>query len=89
MAFCGGLLYGNATFLFTQIKGLLIVVAYSFTVSYLIFKFINLFQPIRVSQEEEEEGLDSTQHNEKYSQGTLVVNVEENGTLVEIEKSLP
>jgi Amt family ammonium transporter len=28
---------------------------------------------MRVSSEEEEEGLDSTQHNEKYTQGTLLV----------------
>jgi Amt family ammonium transporter len=38
-----------------------------------IFKFINLIQPIRVSEEEEEMGLDESQHNEKYSQGTLLV----------------
>jgi Amt family ammonium transporter len=41
--------------------------------SFIIFKFINLIQPIRVSSEDEEEGLDATQHNEKYSQGTLIV----------------
>ena len=28
---------------------------------------------IRVTAEEEEEGLDASQHNEKYSQGTLIV----------------
>src|SRR5919112_5654049 len=36
-----GLLYGNAAFLFTQFKALAIVVAYSFSVSFVIFKFIN------------------------------------------------
>jgi Amt family ammonium transporter len=41
--------------------------------SFVIFKLINLVQPIRVSAEEEEEGLDASQHNEKYSQGTLIV----------------
>ena len=69
-----GWLYGNAAFFFTQVKGVAIVVAYSFIVSYAIFKFINLMQPIRVSSEEEEEGLDASQHNEKYSQGSLIVN---------------
>ncbi len=68
-----GLFYGNASFFFTQIKGMLIAVAYSFTVSYLIFKFINHILPIRVTEREEEDGLDATQHNEKYLQGTLLV----------------
>ena len=61
-----GLLYGNFSFFFTQVKALVIVVTYSFTVSFLIFKFINFILPIRVSSEEEELGLDATQHNEKY-----------------------
>ncbi|AOM78262.1 ammonium transporter [Pedobacter steynii] len=68
-----GLLYGNPAFFFTQLKGVLIVIVFSFVVSFVIFKFINLIQPIRVSSEEEEEGLDASQHNEKYFQGTLIV----------------
>jgi Amt family ammonium transporter len=68
-----GLFYGNPAFFLTQLKGLAIVVAYSFTVSFLIFKFINLVLPIRVSQEDELLGLDESQHAEKYSQGTLLV----------------
>jgi Amt family ammonium transporter len=68
-----GLLYGNPEFFFTQLKGALIVVVFSFVVSFVIFKLINLVQPIRVSAEEEEEGLDASQHDEKYSQGTLIV----------------
>jgi Amt family ammonium transporter len=61
-----GLLYGNVSFFLIQVKALGIVVAYSFIVSYLIFKFINLVLPIRVSLEDEEKGLDASQHNEKY-----------------------
>ncbi len=68
-----GLLYGNATFFFIQVKALAIVVAYSFTVSFLIFKFINFILPLRVSAADELLGLDESQHNEKYSQGSLVV----------------
>ena len=68
-----GLFYGNASFFFTQTKGMLIAVVYSFTVSYIIFKFINFVLPIRVTESEEEDGLDASQHNEKYSQGTLIV----------------
>ncbi len=68
-----GLFYGNSAFFFTQLKGMLIVVTYSFVVSYAIFKLINLIQPLRVSVEDEEMGLDASQHNEKYLQGTLLV----------------
>lgn len=68
-----GLFYGNPDFFITQLKGVVIVVAFSFIMSFIIFKLINLVQPIRVSEEEEEEGLDASQHNEKYSQGTLIV----------------
>ncbi|WP_462255114.1 ammonium transporter [Ferruginibacter sp.] len=68
-----GLLYGGVTFFLTQLKGLAIVVAYSFTVSFAIFKFINFILPIRVSQEDELLGLDASQHNENYTQGTLLV----------------
>jgi Amt family ammonium transporter len=64
---------GNIDFFLTQVKALGIVVGYSFIVSYGIFKLINLINPIRVSVEEEELGLDETQHNEKYLQGTLLV----------------
>lgn len=76
-----GLFYGNPEFFFTQLKALAIVAAYSFAVSYGIFKFINFVIPMRVSEEEEEEGLDATQHNEKYVQGTLLVH--NNGTVEE------
>ncbi len=76
-----GLLYGNASFLFTQLKALIIVVTYSFVASYAIFKFINYILPMRVSSEDEELGLDASQHNEKYMQGTLLIH--NNGKLKE------
>ena len=68
-----GWFYGNASFFLTQLKAVGIVVAYSFTVSYGIFKFIDFILPLRVSSEDELLGLDETQHNEKYLQGTLLV----------------
>jgi ammonium transporter, Amt family len=83
-----GLFYGNAAFFLTQLKAMAIVVGYSFVVSYGIFKFINFILPLRVSSEEEVLGLDATQHNEKYLQGTLLVH--NNGkikeTLIEVEE---
>jgi Amt family ammonium transporter len=81
-----GLFYGNPSFFFTQLKGLGIVVVYSFSVSYGIFKFINWVMPMRVSLEDEEAGLDASQHNEKYLQGTLLV--EHDGALMEEENEV-
>lgn len=82
-----GLFYGNGSFFLTQLEAMAIVVTYSFVVSFGIFKFINFIQPLRVTSEEEVLGLDATQHNEKYLQGTLLVH--QNGkmkeTLVEVE----
>ncbi len=68
-----GLLYGNPEFFIIQLKGMLLSVVFSFSVSFLIFKLINLILPIRVTADEEKEGLDSTQHNEKYFQGHLIL----------------
>jgi Amt family ammonium transporter len=78
-----GWLYGNFSFFFTQLKALLIVVSYSFAMSYGIFRFINFILPLRVTEEEEVLGLDATQHNEKYLQGTLLV--AKNGQMKEEE----
>ena len=66
-----GLFYGNPAFFITQLKAMLIVVIYSFTVSYGIFKLIAFILPLRVSLEEEELGLDATQHDEKYGRNPM------------------
>ena len=76
-----GLFYGNADFFFTQLKALLIVVAFSFSGSWLIFKFINYILPLRVTEAEEELGLDASQHDENYTQGTLLL--QNNGVIKE------
>jgi Amt family ammonium transporter len=68
-----GLFLGNTAFFLTQVKAMAIAVGYSFGVSFLIFKFIDFILPLRVTSEEEEIGLDATQHNEKYLQGTLLI----------------
>ncbi len=57
-----------------QLVGMVVAVAYSFTVSFILFKLINYILPMRVTSEEEAAGLDASQHNEKYTQGTLLVN---------------
>jgi ammonium transporter, Amt family len=65
-----------------QLKGMALSAVYSFVVSFIIFKVINMISPIRVSQAEEAEGLDASQHDEKYFQGHLLVH---NGNGVEEE----
>lgn len=77
-----GLFYGNPEFFFTQVKAMLVAVTYSFAVSWLIFKFINFVLPLRVSEQDEDMGLDESQHNEKYMQGTLLV--KNGGDIVEV-----
>jgi Amt family ammonium transporter len=72
-----GWAYGNFSFFLTQLKAMAIAVSYSFVVSYAIFKFINFIVPLRVTNQEEEEGLDASQHNEKYVQGTILVATKE------------
>jgi len=76
-----GLFYGNPAFFFTQVKAMVIAVSYSFVVSFLIFKFIDFVLPLRVTEEEEDLGLDASQHDEKYLQGTLLVTT--NGVISE------
>ncbi|MBL7781638.1 MAG: ammonium transporter [Saprospiraceae bacterium] len=78
-----GLFYGNFEFFFTQVKGLFVAVGYSAAASFLIFKLINVIEPLRVSSEDEELGLDASQHNEKYVQGTLLV-PQPNGKVAEV-----
>jgi len=64
-----------------QVKGMALAVSFSFIASYIIFKVINLILPMRVTQAEEAEGLDASQHDEKYLQGTLLV--QNNGLMQE------
>ena len=68
---------GNPEFFLKQLKAMGAAVGYSFVFSFVIFKFINAVVPMRVSDREEEEGLDASQHNEKYLQGTLLVATKE------------
>jgi Amt family ammonium transporter len=66
-----GLLYGDSAFFLTQLKALAIVIPFSFIVSFVIFKLVNLIEPIRVTTEEEEMGLDASQHDERYTSQRL------------------
>jgi len=59
-----GLLAGNPAQLFIQLKGAVIVSLYAFAVSWIIFKVINATVGLRLSEENEVAGMDSTEHSE-------------------------
>ena len=60
-----GLFYGNAYQLEAQVLAVAVVSAFSFVGSYLLLKLVNVFSPLRVSAEEEDAGLDISQHGEE------------------------
>jgi Amt family ammonium transporter len=60
-----GLLYGNPALLIIQLKAVLLTVVYSFVVTFVILKLIDVIFKARVSSEEEVAGLDLTQHHER------------------------
>jgi Amt family ammonium transporter len=55
---------GLAGNVITQVKGVGATIAYGFVVSYIILKLIDWTIGLRVSEEEEREGLDVSQHGE-------------------------
>jgi Amt family ammonium transporter len=59
-----GLIYGQFNLLFAQSAAVLIIGFYSFVITYIIMKITNAITPLRVSAEEEELGLDLSQHHE-------------------------
>ena len=60
-----GLIHGNVGQFFMYLLALLIVGAFTFGGSYLLYKFTNYFLPMRVTPEQEAQGLDLTQHGEE------------------------
>jgi Amt family ammonium transporter len=60
----GGLITGSFNLFFTQIIVILVVAGFSFFGSFIIYKIINFIIPLRVREEEEELGLDLSQHRE-------------------------
>jgi ammonium transporter, Amt family len=60
-----GLFAGNPMQIVVQALAVVVVAAFSFAGSYVILRVINLFSPLRVSPEEEDQGLDISQHGEE------------------------
>ncbi len=59
-----GLFYGNPGLFFVQLKATLITIVYSFVVSFILLKLVDLVMGLRVTVDEERIGLDLTQHRE-------------------------
>ena len=59
-----GLMYGGTHFFLKQLAGCAIVVAFSLVMGFILFKIVDMLNPMRVTIEEEEIGLDVTQHAE-------------------------
>ena len=60
-----GLFYGGTEFFLKQTLGCLIVVAFATIMGFILFKLVDIIHPMRVTEAEEEIGLDLTQHDEK------------------------
>lgn len=61
----GGLINGDVHQLLIQTVGVLIISAYAFVVTLIILKVVNIFVPVRVSEYEEQRGLDISIHHEE------------------------
>lgn len=59
-----GLIQGNMHQFLVQLFGVVFTAVYAFAVTMLILKVINMFEPVRVSEEEERIGLDEALHQE-------------------------
>jgi len=59
-----GLIEGNAKLLLIQLSGVLVTLGWSGPVTYVLLKLVGALVPLRVSREQELEGLDISQHGE-------------------------
>ena len=59
-----GLLYGESTFFMAEVVGILVAVVWAFIVTYVLLWVINKVTPVRVSDAEEQAGLDNALHGE-------------------------
>jgi Amt family ammonium transporter len=73
-----GLFYGHTSTFLYHLLALVIVTLYTFGGSYILYKLTDLIVPLRVSVEDEKEGLDFSQHGETYKLKKPVVEVSAN-----------
>jgi len=60
-----GLLLGNSSFFFKELVAILASSIYAFAFTYFMLWLINKFTPVKVTKDEEENGLDATLHGEE------------------------
>jgi Amt family ammonium transporter len=60
-----GLWSGNSKLFMVQLLAVLVTVAYTFILTFIIYKLVDLLIGVRIDEEEEAIGLDLTQHNER------------------------
>lgn len=60
-----GMFYGNPKQFFIQLASVAIVIAYTFIVTFAIVKLLDLLMGLRVTEDEEEVGLDISEHGER------------------------
>ncbi len=67
-----GLLEGNTAFFFKELSAVLIAAVYAFIFTYIMLVVINFITPVKVSEVEENDGLDLSLHGERaYDEGAL------------------
>jgi Amt family ammonium transporter len=66
-----GLIHGQTHTFLMHMLALVIVSVFSFGGSYLLYKLVDLFVPLRVTHEAEEQGLDLSQHDETVGETAL------------------
>ena len=62
-----GLIYGEKSTFIYHIITIIITVIFTLLMSYLLFKLVDLVIPLRVREDQEERGLDASQHGELYN----------------------
>jgi Amt family ammonium transporter len=60
-----GLFFGNPSLMAVQAIAVVVVTGFSLVGSYVLLRVINIFTPVRVSPEEEDAGLDISEHGEE------------------------
>ncbi len=71
-----GLIYGETHTFLVHLGGLAIATVYTFVVSYILFKMVDMLVPLRVTAEQEELGLDISQHGETMSSKGVVSHID-------------
>lgn len=61
-----GLIYGETTTFLYHMIALVIVAVFTFGGSWLLYKVVDLIVPLRVTESQEERGLDASQHGERF-----------------------